>query len=66
MDAGSIPLIVFDTEGGVLFREQVLLAQLGFAGASGIFAQATPGEVCWYTSSATLSSRSRPALAAIA
>jgi hypothetical protein len=30
VDAGSTPLIVFDTDRDVLFREQALLAQLGF------------------------------------
>ena len=46
MDAGSIPLIVFDTEGAVLFREQVLLAQLGFPGMGGILAFAPSGDLC--------------------
>jgi hypothetical protein len=46
VDAGSTPLIVFDTEGDVLFREQVLLAQLGFPGAGGILAFAPSGDVC--------------------
>jgi hypothetical protein len=46
VDAGSAPLIVFDTEGDVLFREQLLLAQLGFPGAGGILAFAPSGDVC--------------------
>ena len=46
MDAGSTSLTVFDTEGDVLFREQVLLAQLGFPGMYGSLVLAPSGVVC--------------------
>ena len=39
MDAGSTPLIVFDTEGDVLFRDN----QLGFPIAGGSLALASSG-----------------------